>query len=218
MCTISSTVVKSGFRNDDFKPYVYRTDDYGCTWTALASNLPDQPVSAFWEDDTNPDLLFIGNDHGVYFTLNGGKSWLPLKNNMPPVPVKDILVHPEARDLVVGTYGRGVYVTDIFPFLELSEELLDKKLHLFNIEPKPQLNFSEQARWGNHGPFTDNLYRTPNEENGLHIYYYLNKAAKDPVRVLVRDRNGEIIEELERVMSRSSCCNCASGECATKER
>ncbi|MCK4854975.1 MAG: hypothetical protein KAT31_11950, partial [Bacteroidales bacterium] len=190
-------VVKSGFRNDNFKPYIYRTDDYGISWTGIASNLPEQPISAFWEDDTNPDLLFIGNDQGVYFTLNSGTSWIPLKNNMPPVPVKDILVHPKARDLIVGTYGRGVYVTDIFPFLELSEDLLEKEVHLFNIEPKPQRNYSQQAWWGNHGPFADNLYRTPNEENGLHIYYYLKKALKDPVRIRVWDRNGEELEDLE---------------------
>ncbi len=190
-------VVKTGFRNDVFKPYLYRTDDFGSTWTAIASNLPDQPVSAFWEDDSNPDLLFIGNDQGVYFTINGGASWIPLKNNMPPVPVKDILVHTQARDLIVGTYGRGVYIADIFPFLELSEELLEKEVHLFDIESKPQQNYSEQAWWGNHGPFADNLYRTPNEENGLHIYYYLNKAQKDPVRISLWDHNGEELETLE---------------------
>ena len=190
-------VVKSGFRNDDFKPYVYRTDDYGQTWKPIASNLPDQPISAFWEDDVNPGLLFIGNDHGVYFTLNGGSAWIPLKNNMPPVPVKDILVHREARDLVAGTYGRGVFVTDIYPFLELTGELLERDIHLFNIEPKPQRNYSEQAGWGNHGPFADNLYRTPNEENGLHIYYYLKEARKEPPMVLVKDGDGELVAELE---------------------
>jgi hypothetical protein len=116
---------------------------------------------------------------------------------MPPVPVKDILVHPEARDLVVGTYGRGVYVTDIYPFLELSEDLLEKKVHLFDIEPKPQLNYSQQSQWGNHGPFADNLYRTPNEENGLHIYYYLKKPLQDPVRVMVGDSKGEMLAEME---------------------
>jgi hypothetical protein len=172
-------VVKSGFRNDDFRPYIYRTDDFGSTWTGITSNLPDQSVTAFWEDDKNPDILFIGNDHEVYFTINGGAKWIPLKNNMPPVPVKDILVHPEARDLVVGTYGRGVYVTDIFPFLELSEDLLKKEIHLFNIESKPRRNFSGQAWWGNHGPFADNLYRTPNEENGLHVYLLLPEQSPE---------------------------------------
>jgi photosystem II stability/assembly factor-like uncharacterized protein len=190
-------VVKSGFRNDDFSPYIYRTDDYGQTWTAIAANLPDQPVSAFWADDTNPDLLFIGNDHGVYFTFDGGNRWIPLRNNMPPVPVKDLLIHPKARDLIVGTYGRGVFVTDIFPFLELSEDLLNKEVHLFNMASVPQRNYSEQAGWGNHGPFADNLYRTPNEDNGLPIYYYLKEDRQDTVRVWIRNRKGELMAELE---------------------
>ncbi len=188
-------VVKSGFRNDDFKPYVYKSDDYGNSWTNISSNLPDQPISAFWEDDTNPDLLFIGNDLGVYFSLNSGQSWIPLKNNMPNVPVKDIMVHPSARDLVIGTYGRGVYVTDIYPFLELTEELLSQDMHLFNIESKPQRNQSEQAWWGNHGPFEDSQFRTSNEANGLHIYYYLGKQTKAEVRILIRDNEGVLLDE-----------------------
>ena len=114
-------VLKSGFRNDDFKPYLYKSDDYGNSWTDISSNLHDQCISAFWEDDKNPDLLFIGNDQGVYFSLNKGTTWIPLKNNMPNVPIKDIAVHPVTRDLVVGTYGRGVYVTDIYPFLEFTQ-------------------------------------------------------------------------------------------------
>jgi hypothetical protein len=190
-------VVKSGFRNDDFKPYIYRSDDYGISWHCISQSLPDQPVSAFWEDDTNPDLLFAGNDRGVWFTLNGGKSWMPLKNNMPNVPVKDIMVHHLARDLMVGTYGRGIYVTDVFPFLELTEELLAEEVYLFNIEPRPRQNFSQQAWWGNFGPFQDNLYRTPNEENGLHIYYYLGKQASQPVRLKISDPDGKVLEEME---------------------
>ncbi len=190
-------VVKTGFRNDDFKPYLFRSDDYGKSWTGISSNLPDQPISAFWEDDTNPQLLFAGNDHGVYFTLNGGENWTRLKNNMPNVPVKDIIVHPEARDLVIGTYGRGVYVTDIYPFLELTQEILQEEVYLFDIESKPQRNSSQQSEWGNHGPFQDNLYRTPNEENGLTIYYYLGSETRKDVILEITDESGEIILEIE---------------------
>ena len=114
---------------------------------------------------------------------------------MPNVPVKDILVHPSARDLVVGTYGRGVYVSDIYPFLELTQELLTKDMHLFNIESKPQRNQSEQAWWGNHGPFEDSQFRTSNEANGLHIYYYLGKQTKAEVQILIRDKEGVLLDE-----------------------
>jgi photosystem II stability/assembly factor-like uncharacterized protein len=154
-------VVKSGFRNDDFSPYIYRSGDFGQTWEKISHGLPDQPVSAFWEDDFNPDLLFAGTDRGVYLSLNGGESWFPFRNNMPNVPVKDLL----------------------------------------DIEPKPVLNYSQQAFWGNHGPFQDNLYRTPNEENGLHIYYYLGKDYKalDGEKVLLEilDSEGKSIHQSE---------------------
>ncbi|MDX2445110.1 MAG: hypothetical protein QNK30_15050 [Bacteroidales bacterium] len=190
-------VVKTGFRNDDFKPYLYKSDDFGSSWKNIASNLPDQSISAFWEDDTNPEILFVGNDAGVFFTLNGGSNWIALKNNMPNVSVKDIAVHPEERDLVVGTYGRGVYVTDIYPFLELNEDVLKKDMYLFNIEPKPQRNRSEQAWWGNHGPFEDNKFQTPNEANGLHIYYSLGKDSKNDVSILIYNKEGELLDEIK---------------------
>jgi hypothetical protein len=190
-------VVKTGFRNDDFKPYIYKSDDYGNNWKDIASNLPDQPISAFWEDDINPELLFIGNDSGVFFTLNGGTNWIPLKNNMPNVPVKDITIHPEARDLVVGTYGRGVYVTDVYPFIELTEKVLKEDMYLFDIEPKPQRNRSEQAWWGNHGPFEDNKYQTPNEVNGLHIYYSLGKELKREPGIRIYNKEGVLLEEIQ---------------------
>jgi hypothetical protein len=70
-------------------------------------------------------------------------------------------------------------------------------VYLFNIEPRPRQNFSQQAWWGNFGPFQDNLYRTPNEENGLHIYYYLGKQASQPVRLKISDPDGKVLEEME---------------------
>ncbi len=190
-------LVKTGFRNDDFNPYIYRTDDFGKTWTDISSNLPEQSISAFYEDDSNPELLFLGNDGGVYFTLSGGSQWLAMKNNMPNVPVKDILIHPLERDLIVGTYGRGVFVTDIYPFQELTEDLLKEDIHLFDIEAKPAWNYSEQAWWGNHGPFQNNEFRTPNEENGLHIYYYLGKDSQNDVLLEITDGEGKLMEEME---------------------
>jgi len=190
-------IVKSGFRNDDFRPFLYRTDDYGESWTNISSNLPEQPLSAFWEDDKNPELLFAGNDRGVYVTLNGGSKWSSLKNNMPNVPVKDIIVHPRERDLVVGTYGRGVYVTDIYPLPELTEELLREDIHLFDIESKPAQNYSQQAWWGNHGPFQDNEYRTPNEENGIQIYYYIGEEVPRGVKLIIEDQKGVMLKEID---------------------
>lgn len=186
-------VTKSGYRNDDFHPYVFRTGDYGATWTDISSNLPDQPVSVIWEDDINPDLLFIGNDHGVYLSLDRGKHWLPFNQNIPAVPVKDLQVHPRDRDLVVATYGRGVYITDVYPFRELSTDLLKKDIHLFSVEPKPRLNYSQQAYWGNSRLQGNSQLSTPNEPNGLIVYYYLRETMKEEPVIKVMDKEGKIL-------------------------
>ncbi len=189
-------VTKSGYRNDDFKPYVFITRDRGKTWEDIGSILPDQPVSVIWEDDTNPDLLFIGNDHGVYLSLNRGKQWVRFNQNIPPVPVKDLKVHSRDRDLVLATYGRGAWVTDIYPFLEITPGLLEKQVHLFRPEPKPQLNCSQQARWGNRSLQGSSHLFTPNERNGITIYYYLKDSTATGPAFLIRDQQGDTLQQL----------------------
>jgi len=187
-------VTKSGYPYDDFRPYVFRTGDYGATWRDISSNLPEQPVSVIWEDDINPDLLFIGNDHGVYLSLNCGASWIRFNQNIPAVPVKDLQVHPRERDLVVGTFGRGTYITDIYPFRELNQEILERNIHLFEVEPKPVLNFSQQAYWGNSGLMGDSHLTTPNEFPGITLYYYLKSDHdQDEPRIKITDHNGETV-------------------------
>lgn len=186
-------ITKTGFRNDDFSPYVLVTEDYGKSWKNISSNLPNQSVSVIIEDDVNPDLLFIGNETGVYFSLNKGKEWIPFNQNMPSVPIKDMKIHPRDRDLITASYGRGAWVTDIYPFLELSPKTLNKEFHLFNIEPKPQLNFSQQAFWGNNKFQGDSHLYTPNEENGIVIYYYLKENPGNTIFINIEDTDGNIL-------------------------
>jgi hypothetical protein len=183
----------TGYRNDDFKPYLYKTTDYGKTWIDIAANLPDYPISVVYEDAKNPNLLFVGNDTGVFYTLDGAKTWTQLKANIPPVVVRDLLVHPRENDLVVGTYGRAVWVGDISPLQQFTPEVQDKAFHLFDIEPKPQLNYSEQARWGNYGMMGSNHLKTPNEENGLEIWYYFKDGGQGQAKLRVEDMDGNEI-------------------------
>ncbi|MCK5056853.1 MAG: hypothetical protein KAT34_09375 [Candidatus Aminicenantes bacterium] len=186
-------VTKSGYREDVFKPFIYRTKDFGQSWEDISGNLPGAPISVVFEDNLNPDLLFVGNDKGVYFTLNSGSRWIPLKNNMPPVPVRDLLIHPREKDLVVGTYGRGVWVTNIAPLQELSDEILQKDFYLFDIVAKPVNNRSQRARWGNYHMTGDAHIRTPNETPGLTIFYYLKKKMADTFTLIVTDLEGKEI-------------------------
>ena len=115
MRTGRAYVAKNGYRNDDMKPYLYTSNNYGKDWADISSNLPDYAINVIFEDHKNPDLLFVGNDIGVFYTLDRGNSWEQLKANIPPVVVRDLLVHPREGDLVVGTYGRAAWVGDITP-------------------------------------------------------------------------------------------------------
>ncbi len=181
----------NGYRNDDFRPYLYKTSDYGRTWEDISSNLPDYPINVVYEDAKNPDLLFVGNDNGVFYTLDGAETWKQMKANIPPVVVRDLLVHPRENDLVVGTYGRAVWIGDISPLQQFTDEVQDKDFHLFDIEPKPQMNYSQQARWGNYGMMGSNHLKTPNEENGLELWYYFKNDGWGKAKLTVTDMDGE---------------------------
>jgi photosystem II stability/assembly factor-like uncharacterized protein len=190
-------IAKNGYRNDDFTPYLYMTDDYGKSWLDISSNLPESPVNVIYEDRINPDLLFLGNDMGVYYSIDRGKKWESLRENMPPVAVRDLLVHPREGDLVVGTYGRAAWVTDITPLQQFTSDIAKSAFHLFDIEPKPQLNFSQQASWGNYNIMGSNQLRTSNEKNGLEIWFNFKNESKDWATILITDSVGKEVFKQE---------------------
>jgi len=184
-------VAKCGYRNDDLKAYLFKTMDYGDTWQDISSDLPDYPVNVIYEDFKNKDLLFVGNDIGVYVSLNGGQSWSPLQANMPTVVVRDLLVHPRENDLVVGTYGRAAWITDISPLQQFTPAVQESEYYLFDIEPKPQMNFSQQAWWGNYHMTGSNHIRTPNEPAGLEIWYYFRDNHDGEATITIVNEKGE---------------------------
>lgn len=103
----------SNRREDDDKPYVFVSDDMGNTWRSIAANLPASPVNVVREDDKNANVLYCGTDMGIYVSTDAGKSWKSLQANLPAtVSVQDLFIHPRDRNLVIATYGRGVYAMD----------------------------------------------------------------------------------------------------------
>ena len=127
-------VSKNGFRNDDFRPFLYRTIDAGKTWTSISSNLPNAPINVVVQDRKNRQLLIVGNDLGVFVSLDGGSRWWRLKANLPTVAVHDLTIHPRENDLVLATYGRAIWAGDMTPLQELSDDVLGRAVHLFDIE------------------------------------------------------------------------------------
>ncbi len=188
-------VAKNGFRQDDFRPFLYKTTDFGATWTAISSNLPDYPINVVFEDSKNPDLLFLGNDIGVFVSIDGGKRWVRMKNNMPNVPVHDLLVHPRENDLVVGTYGRGLFLTDISPLQEMTEKSLGEDLYFFAVRPKAER--AERTFGGNYHLYGDRYLPTPNEPEAISINYYLKAETQEKIKVTISDPFGKLIQTLE---------------------
>ncbi len=179
----------TGFHRDDFRPFVYRTDDFGMTWRAITATLPAAAsANVIVEDHTNRALVFLGTDRGLFASLDAGATWVPFQSNMPIVPVRDLVIHPRENDLIVGTHGRGTWVTDITPLQQLSADVLAKPIHLFAPEPK---GFRLESDWGNYRLYGDDVLETPNEPNGMSIVFWQRDASTGPVTVRVLGADGQ---------------------------
>jgi hypothetical protein len=188
-------VAKSGYKFDDFHSYVYRTEDGGATWTSIVSNLPAAPVNVVTEDSKNPDLLFAGTDAGLFVSLDRGMRWVRMNNNMPRVPVKDLIIHPRERDLIVGTYARDLWITNIATLEELTPSALAEDAHLFSIRPTVQ-----RVTWqfgANDYEFGQRHTTTPNEPAGMMIRYHLAKTSATPASIVIADSAGHEVARLD---------------------
>jgi hypothetical protein len=172
-------VAFTGFRNDDFRPFVYKTADYGATWTSLAAGLAEGPVNVVREDPKNPKLLFTGTDFGVYVSFDGGTAWLKMKGDMPTQPIHDLKIQPRDSDLIIATHGRGAYIVDIKPLEELTPGILAEEFHLFGVEPKVRW-VGEKRRESSSSNFAGE-----SEPPGLSVSYLLKSKPKEGVKVQI---------------------------------
>jgi len=107
-------LTQNGKRNDDFAPYVWKSEDYGKTWDNISANIPLGPVNVIREDPSDEKILYLGTDTGVYTSTNRGKSWSIL-GNLPTVYVQDLVIQSRDNILVIATHGRGIWAIDITP-------------------------------------------------------------------------------------------------------
>jgi len=125
-------VAMTGYRDDDFKTYIYISDDFGKNWTSIKSNLPNESVNVIREDPVNKNILYLGTDISVYISLNRGESWESLRANLPSVPVYDLKVHPRDKKLIIATHGRGIYILPLKTIQKLNKEIRNSNLYIFN--------------------------------------------------------------------------------------
>jgi photosystem II stability/assembly factor-like uncharacterized protein len=193
--TGTAYVTKSGYRRDDFRPFVFKTTDFGKNWASITAGLPVKPVNVIIEDRKNPELLFLGNDKGVFVSLDTGNNWGYMRSNMPTAAVHDLLVHPRENDLVVGSYGRGLFITDITPLQELNAGVLAEDVYLFNIEPRVQR--IAHTYGGNYNLYGDRHHSTPNEPNAIVVNYYLKEKKAEKAKITITDPYGSVLQEFK---------------------
>lgn len=166
----------NGYRWDDFKPYVYMSDDYGATWKSIVSNLPASPVNVIKEDSENENILYLGTDNGVYVSFNNGASWEAFSEGLPNVAFHDLVIQPEAKELVLGTHGRSIYIADVSLLQQLSENTMSN-LMVNKIEP-----LRASRRWGS--SFSN--WNDPFEPS-LTIQYYSPTDGKATITITSED-------------------------------
>lgn len=182
-------VCKSGFKVDDFEALIFRTTNYGKSWKKITKGISKSPVNVIIEDPTDGRILYAGNDEGVFVSFDQGENWQQLKLNMPAVPVKDLKIQPREKDLIVGTYGRGAYITDVSLFSQLLNNFRSEDMFLFDIETKPLQNFSERASWGSYEFTGDNHLYTRNEPNAISVYSYFKTEGTEEANIIISNEN-----------------------------
>jgi photosystem II stability/assembly factor-like uncharacterized protein len=192
-------VTFDGHRSDDFKPYVFRTTDYGRTWTSIASNLPDdEPIYVITEDLKNRDLLFVGTEMSAFATVDGGRTWERIMNGLPTVPVHDLVIHPRDGDLVAATHGRSIWILDdITPLQQLTPAVLASDVHLFENRVATKWHAISRGATRGHLMFAGRNPLTiaqrppsnspPDLTNSAAISFYLKSAPAAPVRLEITD-------------------------------
>jgi len=169
-------VVYASFDNilrDDLKPYLMKSTDKGRTWTSITANLPaNGTVHTIAQDHIDPDLLFAGTEFGVFFTLDGGKEWTQLKAGIPTIAVRDIAIQRRENDLVLATFGRGLYVLDDYtPLRQFQTDMLKKEIHLFPVRDA-RMYIQTTMKYGQ----GDTYFTAPNPDYGAVFTYYLKEA------------------------------------------
>ncbi len=173
----------------DYKPYMYKTTDGGKNWFSINSNLPDLGSTySIAEDHVNKNLLFVGTFWGVSFSINGGDEWIKLSNGIPPAMVMDLQIQKRENDLVVSTFGRGVYILDNYTALRfMSDETLNKEAEIFPIKDAPMFIQSNPFGFRGVAFMGASFYSAPNPEVGAVFTYYL----KDEFKTLKEKRRDE---------------------------
>jgi hypothetical protein len=182
-----------GHQNEDFKPHILKSTDAGKSWTSIAGDLPENgPVMAIAEDPVNPNLIFVGTEFGLYFTTNGGGKWTRLRNGLPTIAVRDLAIQKQMGDLVVGTFGRSIYVLDDYTPLRTAEQAGAKAAEIFAV--RDAWLYIPSTPFGGNGKADqgDSFFTGENPPMGALITYEVKQAPQTKrAKRLAEEREAE---------------------------
>ncbi len=187
-------VALDAHRDGDFAPYLFRTEDFGRTWRSAVGDLPANAGSAndVIEHPRRPGLLFLGTEHGLWTSLDGGGRWTRLGSNLPTTLYDDLAIHERENALVAGTHGRSLWILDdLTPLEEWSDEVARAPAHLFTP------NAGTLRHWWKATSYRGQAaYAGENPPIGVQLHYRLS-ADDDSARIVVALADGEMVRELE---------------------
>ncbi len=183
----TADVAIDNHRYDDWRPYLFKTSDFGRTWTSVAGNLPPKGhINAVEEDVVNPSLIFVGTEFGLFVTIDGGRDWKPFMTGLPRVRLDDLLIHPREADLIVATHGRSFWIADdITPLQQLTAQATAPKV----FDPRPAVlwkNDREATR-----RTTARQFRAENPQGGTAISFLA--AAPGDATIAIVDSAGRTL-------------------------
>ncbi len=178
-------VTLNGYRWDDFKPYVYMSNDFGTTFKNISSNLPIGAVNVIKEDPNNEAILYLGTDNGAYVSLNSGESWNEFNGGLPNVAVHDLIIQKRDKDLVLGTHGRSIYVADI-SLLESLNNQNTNEVVVANLEKT-----KASRRWGSKFGAYGEVY-----EPKTNIQFYSPQNGKATIKIASEE--GKVLNEFSK--------------------
>ena len=181
-------VAATKYKLGDFKPYIFKTTDYGKTWKKIVNGIPDTHFTRVVRADPNKrGILYAGTEFGIYVSFDDGENWQTLQLNLPVSPIYDIAVHPREKDLVVATHGRSFWILDDLELLyQLSDEVVKSDIYLFKPADAYRMRGGSFRQPG--------LTLGQNPPNGVVVYYYLKEKPKDEVKIEFLDGKGNLIK------------------------
>ena len=185
-----------GHRDNNFKPYLYVSNDFGKTFKSIVNNLPSDGIGyvhVVREDPYNRNLLFVGTDVAAYVSTNRGQTWQRFMTGLPTVPVNDLKIHPRDRELIAGTHGRSIWIADIAPLEQMADSVMSRSAYFFEPVTAYEYALGFAQRWEGNKAFV-----ADNPAYGASFVYRLTSGdtRRDTTRIVITDVKGDVVRRL----------------------